>query len=127
VKEVHRLLDWGEQHGVAVVLVDMPVPADLDERLFPREFAAYRAFLVELEQSRGVRVLRPTRAALGLTDAHFADLVHLNGHGKARLSVWLRRTLSDLSMSDDLASRLVYPGGPAPAGVKPAARRSIQE
>jgi hypothetical protein len=101
VKDVHRLLDWGEQHGVSVVLVDMPVPAHLDERLYPREFAAYRAVLAELERSRGVRVLRPTRAVVGLTDADFADMVHLNGYGKERLSTWLRRALSDLSMTDD--------------------------
>ena len=94
---VDRLLDWGVRHGVAIVLLDMPVSADLEEQLHPQEFAAYRAVLAEVEQGRGVRILRPTRQEVGLTDADFADLVHLNADGAARLSAWLRRALADLN------------------------------
>jgi hypothetical protein len=94
VSYLHRLLDWGEQHGVTVVLVDLPVPADLEERLCPQAFATYRAVLADIERTRGVRVLRASRAAVGLTDAHFADLVHLNAQGKARLSAWVRQALT---------------------------------
>jgi hypothetical protein len=93
VTYLHRLLDWGRQHGVTVVLVDLPVSADLEERFYPQVFAAYRAVLAEVERTRNVRVLRATRAAVGLTDAHFADLIHLNYQGKARLSAWVRQAM----------------------------------
>jgi hypothetical protein len=90
---LHRLLDWANHHGVDMVLVDMPVSADLEERLWPEAFARYRQALAEVERSRGVLVLRGSRAAVGLTDADFADLVHLNASGTARLGSWLRRQL----------------------------------
>lgn len=90
---LHRILDWAGSHGVEVVLVDMPVPADLDQKLYVQPFAAYRAVLAEIEHARGVRVLRATPESVGLTDADFADLIHLNGDGAARLSAWIRRQL----------------------------------
>jgi hypothetical protein len=92
---LHCLLDWCEQRGVAVVLLDMPVSADLEERFHPAEFARYREMLAELQRRRGVRILSAGRATLGLTDADFADLIHLNASGTARLSGWLRRQLAD--------------------------------
>jgi hypothetical protein len=95
LRYLHHLLDWAEAHGVAVVLVDMPVSADLDERLHLQEFARYRAALAELGRQRGVPVLYGGRADVGLDDTHFADLVHLNARGAARLSAWLRRELTD--------------------------------
>jgi hypothetical protein len=93
---LYRLLNWGDQYGVAVVLVDLPVSAELEERVCPRPFALYRQTLEKVEQSRGTPILRPTRSAVGLTDAHFADLIHLNGEGKARLSAWVRQELMAL-------------------------------
>ena len=92
---LNRLLDWADARGVDVVLLDMPVSADLDQRLHPAEFAAYRAALAEVERSRGVRVERPAREALGLTDDDFADIVHLNMRGAGRLSAWLRGRLDN--------------------------------
>jgi hypothetical protein len=97
LRYLHHLLDWAEAHGVAVVLVDMPVSADLEVRLHPREFAQYRAVLAEVGRQRGVPVLSAGRAAVGLDDTHFADLVHLNARGAARLSAWLRRQLTSTS------------------------------
>jgi hypothetical protein len=94
LRYLHHLLDWAEAHGVAVVLVDMPVSADLEERLHPREFARYRAALDEVGRQRGVPVLHAGRADVGLDDTHFADLVHLNARGAARLSGWLRQWLA---------------------------------
>jgi hypothetical protein len=91
-----ELHDWCDRHGVALVLVDMPVSVDLEETLHPKEFADYRAALAELERTRGLRVLRASRAALGATDDDFADLIHLNAHGTARLTAWLRRQLTAL-------------------------------
>jgi hypothetical protein len=81
------------------VLVDLPVSAELEEGICPRPFAAYRAVLDEVERTRGVRVLRATRGAVGLTDAQFCDLIHLNGEGKARLSAWVRRELTAIDSS----------------------------
>jgi hypothetical protein len=93
---LHRLFDWAADHGVAVVLVDMPVSQDLEERLHPRAFACYRSALGEVAQRRGVPLLRASRPAVGLTDADFADLIHLNANGTARLSAWLRRQLASI-------------------------------
>ncbi|MFN4260048.1 MAG: hypothetical protein ACK4RK_12200 [Gemmataceae bacterium] len=90
---LHRLLDWGEERNVTTVLVDMPVSQDLEERLHPDAFALYRRTLADIERQRGVHVLRASREAVGLSDADFADLIHLNTTGSAKLSAWLRRQL----------------------------------
>jgi hypothetical protein len=99
---LHLLLDWSAAHNVAVVLVDMPVSADLEDRLHSREYATYRRALAQLERERNVPVLRASRTSLGLTDADFADLVHMNARGTARFSAWLRAALEDKA----------YPQGP---------------
>jgi hypothetical protein len=91
---LHLLLDWAERHEVTVILVDLPVPADLDQRLYPQIYGSYRAVLETVAHRRGVRLLRATREAVGLTDADFGDLIHLNASGAARLSTWLRQQLS---------------------------------
>lgn len=92
---LHRLLDWAETNQVDLVLLDMPVSADLEELRFPEAFAAYRAALEQVERERGAPVLRATRSAVGLTDDDFADLIHLNQHGATRLSHWMRDRLSE--------------------------------
>jgi hypothetical protein len=92
LKYLHRLADWCEARGVALVLVDMPTTADL-EAMYPREFAEFRARLAEVGRDRGLPVIRATREAVGLTDAHFADLIHLNPAGAQALSRWLRGRL----------------------------------
>jgi hypothetical protein len=94
---LQRLLDWAAARGVEVVLVDMPVSADLEEVLHPQEFARFRAALAEVAQSRRVRVLHASRQAVGLGDSDFSDLIHLNTAGGARLSAWLRRALADVA------------------------------
>lgn len=93
LRYLHRLLDWGEANGVEVVLVDMPVSDHLEETLHPEAFATYRAALAEVERRRGVTVLRASRRAVGLGDDDFADQIHLNAGGTAKLSAWLRRQL----------------------------------
>jgi hypothetical protein len=93
LRYLHRLLDWAHGRGVAVVLVDMPVSADLEE-LHPSAFARYRAALAEVAKQHDVPVLHAGRNALGLDDTHFADLVHLNSRGAARMSAWLRDQLA---------------------------------
>lgn len=92
LKYLHRLIDWGETNGVAVVLLDMPTTADLEAR-HPAEFAEYRARLSEVEAARGLTVLRATREATGLGDRHFADMIHPNADGAAVLSGWVRKEL----------------------------------
>jgi hypothetical protein len=111
LRYLHRLLDWAEAHGVAVVLVDMPVSADLEVRLHPREFARYRTVLAEVGRQRGVPVLHAGRDDLGLDDTHFADLVHLNARGAAQMSAWLRRQLEDEWPADSVR-------GESPLGVR---------
>lgn len=93
---LHRLLDWGQEQGVKIVLLDMPVTHDLEDCLDPAPYACYRQALAEVERTRGARVLRATRQAVGLTDADFSDLIHLNADGTARLGAWLRRALEGL-------------------------------
>jgi hypothetical protein len=93
---LHRILDWADANDVSVVLVDMPVTPELDEQRYPREFATYRAALADLKRERHVTVLRASRKTLALDDSHFADWVHLNGRGGARLGAWLRQQLTVL-------------------------------
>jgi hypothetical protein len=93
---LHRLIDWAERRDVPLVLVEIPTSADLEAK-FPAAFASFRARLCEVERERGVRVLRPTRPALGLEERHYADVIHLNADGAAILSAWLRHELTERS------------------------------
>jgi hypothetical protein len=88
-----RLIDWSEQHAVPLVLVDLPVPPLLDRQLHPQEYAVYRAMLAEYEQQGRVRVLHADHDRLGLTNADYSDLIHLNVTGSRILSDWLRAKL----------------------------------
>lgn len=89
LRYLDKLSDWCEERGVALVLVDMPVTADL-EAMYPAAFAEYRGRLAEVELARGLTVIRATREGVGLSDALFADLIHLNAAGAQVFSVWLR-------------------------------------
>ena len=93
LKYLHRLVDWCAAGGTDLVVVDLPVTADLETR-YAAEFAEYRGRLAELERDRGVRVARITREAAGLTDAEFADEIHLNPAGAARVSDRVRAELA---------------------------------
>lgn len=101
---LHRILDYAHKHNAVVVLLDMPVTEDL-ERRYPQAFAQYRAWLDQVVQQRGVPILRGHRDCVGLGDAHFADLIHLNQHGADRLSAWLRDQLQALSQFPGSATR----------------------
>ena len=90
LKYLFALADWCAANGTELLVVDMPVTADLETR-HPAAFAGYRTRLAEVERDRGVAVLRGVGA--GLTDAAFADLIHLNRGGAARLSDALRAAL----------------------------------
>lgn len=103
LRYLHRLLDWADEHRVAVVLADMPVSADLETGHYASAFTVYRRALAELEGARRVQVVRGTRAAVGLGDEHFADLIHLNAAGAALFSQWLREQLE--AQSTALTSR----------------------
>jgi hypothetical protein len=91
---LHRLIGWAEDRGTALVLVDMPVTADLEAQ-HPAAFAEYRRLLAEIEQA-GLPVIRAHRDRVGITDAGFADTIHLNGVGAQRLSAWVRAQLEEL-------------------------------
>jgi hypothetical protein len=90
LKYLHRLIEWCAAGGTELVLLDVPVTADLEAE-FPAAFAEYRTRLAELERDHGVRVIRPDA---GLTDADYADVVHLNRTGAARLSDRVRAELA---------------------------------
>lgn len=89
-----KILDWGQANGVPVVLVDMPVSAQLEEQMHPQAFAMYRARLKEVTQQRMVPILWASRTTVGVGDGDFADLIHLNAQGTAKLSGWLRQALA---------------------------------
>jgi hypothetical protein len=74
--------------------VDVPTTADLQAK-YAAEFAEYRARLAEVERTRGLTVIRDTRGA-GLTDEHFADLIHMTPAGCHRFSAWLRTKLEEV-------------------------------
>ena len=96
LRYLHKLADWCADRGVALVLVDMPVTADL-EAMYPAAFAEYRGRLAEVERGRGLTVVRAPREAVGLSDALFADLIHLNAAGARAFSGWLRVQLERVS------------------------------
>lgn len=115
LKYLHKLLDWAADRGTAAVLVDMPITADLEAK-YPGEFAEYARRLAEVESGRGVKILRASRAAVGLDDTHFADTIHLNADGAGKLSRWLKDRLSEVGTGPDaglLAARGVA-GGAGP-------------
>ncbi len=93
LKYLHRLLDWAEEHDVEVVLIDMPVTADLEAR-HSAEFAEYRRHLADVKRTRGVTVLSGVEAELD--DGHFADLIHMNRAGTLQFCAWLRGELAQL-------------------------------
>jgi hypothetical protein len=116
LKYLHRMLDWAAERGTAVVLVDMPVTADLEAR-YPDAIAEYQARLAEVEAARGVKVLRASRDAVGLDDTHFADVIHLNAVGARMLSRWMQERLVEVGAGPEagmLASRRQMSGGTGP-------------
>jgi hypothetical protein len=94
---VHRLLDRSAHNGIPTVLVDLPVPADLDEQRYPQAYALYRAALARTAADHEVPLLSATRAAVGITDADFSDVIHLNDAGAAKLTAWIRQSLTAIS------------------------------
>ena len=95
LKYLDEILAWASASGVTLVLVDMPVTADLEAK-YPEVFVEYRARLTEWEASRGVTVIRASRSAIGLGEDQFADIIHLNGAGAVKFSAWLRNRLAEL-------------------------------
>ncbi|MBN9519813.1 hypothetical protein J0H58_15030 [bacterium] len=93
LKYLHKLIDWCAAGGTELILLDVPVTADLEAR-YAAAFAEYRGRLADLERDRGVRVMRVTRETAGLTDAAFGDVIHLNRAGAARLSDRVRTELA---------------------------------
>jgi hypothetical protein len=88
LKYVDKMLDWAGERGSEIVLVEMPVTADLEAK-YAAAVAEFRTRLAEIEARRRVRIVRATRDAVGLTDADFADLIHLNHVGARKLSTWV--------------------------------------
>jgi hypothetical protein len=110
-KYLHRLIDWCEDHGTKLILIDMPTTADLELR-HPAEFAEFRLRLADLERERGLKIFRASQEATGLTDEHFADLIHLNLSGCEKLSAWVKTKLTPKQEADTprgLPSRGAFP------------------
>ena len=93
LKYLHKLADWCKEHGTTLIVVEMPITLDLDNR-HAWEQAEFRKRLLEFEASRNVAVWSGHRDHVGLTDEHFADLTHLNRAGAAKFSRWLGTRLT---------------------------------
>ncbi len=91
-KYLVKLHEWCRERDVELVLVDMPVTADLEAK-YLAEFAEYRDRLAAFERESRVTVIRAHRDATGLTDAHFADYIHLRQEGCQHFCRWLRAQL----------------------------------
>jgi hypothetical protein len=91
-KYLEKLHAWAMRHHVELILVDMPVTADLETK-YPHEYQTYRAYLQHW-QTR-CRIIDAHRDRVGLTDAGFADMIHLNCVGAKQLSVWLQEQLTE--------------------------------
>lgn len=111
---LHRLISWCEKSRTPLVLVDLPVTADL-ERQYPEAFREYRQLLSRVESDHRLMVIRAHRDLVGLTDTEFADNIHLNGAGAKRFSEWLRVELTRLRSPSDPADDRVR----AQAGGRP--------
>ncbi|MBN9122389.1 MAG: hypothetical protein J0I06_25150 [Planctomycetes bacterium] len=94
LRYVYKLADWCADHGVELVLVDMPVTTDWESEN-AAAFAEYRVRLAEVERERGLKVIRGGRDGAGLTDEHFADLIHLTPPGCHTFNAWLRGKLEE--------------------------------
>lgn len=95
LKYLHKLVAWCRDNGVSLVLLDMPVTADLEAQ-YPAAFAEYNRLLFEIEGEYGLTVVRAHRDAVGLEEAGFADTIHLNRQGAKVFSDWLRVRLHHL-------------------------------
>jgi len=93
LRYLNWMFDWADANGVEVILVDMPVTADLEKKLHPDEYARYHEQLARIVKERGYRLIKPTREATGLSDADFADVIHLNAAGAQKLTRHLRGAL----------------------------------
>jgi hypothetical protein len=103
---LHRLIRWTTDNKVSLVLVDMPVTADLEAK-HAAAFAEYRKLLAEEEEERGLTVIRAHRDIVGITNAGFADTIHLNGVGATVLSRWLKGKLDELGREGTTDSPIV--------------------
>ncbi len=95
LKYLDRLADLQPDWDMKLVLVDMPVTKDLETK-YPAAVAEYQDRLREFVARRKVILLSADRDRLGLNDADFADVIHLNGGGAKKLSLWLRGQLEHL-------------------------------
>ncbi len=90
---LEKIATWAKNENVHLLLVDMPVSADLDEHYYAPAFQEYRNALHDFSEKRAVPVIWATRREIGLTDADFADLIHLNKQGTERFTAWLRQEI----------------------------------
>jgi len=92
LRYLDKLAQWCRDRNVTLVLVDMPVSDELRTRRNPGEFALYRRELEAFVQREQVPFIDAS-ANTGLTDADFADLIHLNKHGSRKFAEWLKLQL----------------------------------
>ena len=92
LKYVHKLADWCRDRDTELVMLDMPVTADLEAK-YAAEYAEYRARLADVARDRGLKLIQGKDA--GLTDADFADQIHMTQEGCRKFSLWLRGRLED--------------------------------
>jgi hypothetical protein len=100
--------------GIRLVVLDPPVADRYGRRIAtPDESREFRAYLDHAAQTCSFERVELDPAALGLTDADFLNLTHLNWDGAAMLSRHLARTV---------LLRLLAPAAPAPGHPESAQR-----
>ncbi|MGL6074686.1 MAG: hypothetical protein ACRC8S_11040 [Fimbriiglobus sp.] len=94
-KYLPKLVEWCQAHNTQLVLVLMPMTQDLETK-YAAEYAQFQALRPSWNWP-GVVTLDTHRDRVGLTDADFADIIHLNGTGAKKLSRWVRRELEQVT------------------------------
>jgi hypothetical protein len=99
---LQALLKLAKEHGVQVLLVDMPVQSQLSVNIPQTVLDDYAVFLHQLK-TKGIKILflRDQSQAFGASD--FIDGVHLNGNGGAKLLASIaHRITEDKELSEKL-------------------------
>jgi hypothetical protein len=100
--------------GIPLVVLDPPVADRYGRRIAtPGESSEFRSYLDRAAQTCSFERIELDPASLGLTDADFLDLTHLNWDGAATLSRHLARTV---------LPGLLAPAAPAPGHPESAQR-----
>jgi hypothetical protein len=79
-----RFLKFGQQNGIKVILIKMPLRQDNYSMMVPNFYNMYSRDLDRLAKEHGAAVIDPTELTK-FTDDDFTDTAHMNGKGGCKL------------------------------------------